>query len=215
MKMLRVVLGYGVRLAGWALTASMVAAVLGLAALFVAPRALGVQPLIVLTGSMEPTLPTGGIAYMRPVADASRTNATPEVDPNWTPTAPIQAGDIITFRVPRDPRLTISHRVIAVLEDDRGRRFQTQGDNSGHPDAQPVLASSVVGTVVFAVPRLGYVADWLRHGSSFLLLLGTPTAIVVLVESAKIVRDTRRVRATRASDQANPILERASRMART
>lgn len=211
--MLRHAVARGVRLFGWVLTVTMVAVVLGLALLFLGPRALGVQPLIVLTGSMEPTLPTGGIAYMRPLAEAS--SGPPEVDPNWTPTSAIQAGDIITFRMPRDPRLTISHRVIAVIEDDGGRRFQTQGDNSDHPDARLVPASDVVGTVLFSVPHLGYVADWLRHPTSFLFLLGTPTAIVVLVESAKIARDARRARASRGAPATNPIFERASRLART
>ncbi|MFN8638840.1 MAG: signal peptidase I [Dehalococcoidia bacterium] len=211
--LVRGAVAYGLRLAGWVVTASMLAAVLGLAALFLGPRAFDVQPLIVLTGSMEPTLPTGGIAYMRPLARPSSA-APPEVDRDWTPTSAIRAGDIITFRVPRDPRMTVSHRVIAVIEDEDGRRFQTQGDHSDHPDVQPVLASNVVGTVVFAVPRLGYVADWLRHGTSFLMLLGTPTAIVVLVESAKIARDARRGRTTQDA-QPNPIHGRASRLART
>ncbi len=179
-----------------ALTALL--AVVALAALLVGPRALGVQPLIVLTGSMEPTLPTGGLAFMRPLADpAVLEGATPYVDPAWEPTSAIRAGDIITFRMARDPRQTISHRVLAVIEDERGRRFETKGDASPRADAQPVTADQVVGTVIFSVPRLGYVADWLRHGESFVILVGAPTLLVVVGESVKIVRDVRRARAAR------------------
>lgn len=182
------------------LAIAVVLAVLALAALLVGPRALGVQPLIVLTGSMEPTLPTGGLAFMRPLADpAVLEGATPHVDPDWQPTSAIRAGDIITFRMARDPRQTISHRVVAVIEDERGRRFETQGDASPRPDAQPVPAESVVGTVIFSMPHLGYVADRLRHTESYVVLVGAPTLLVVLTESTRIIRDARRTRAARVA----------------
>lgn len=191
------------RLFCWLLGTSALLLVLLLASLMVAPRALGVQPLIVLTGSMEPTLPTGGLAFMRPLADPTvLEGATPAVDPDWQPTSAIRAGDIITFRIARDPRQTISHRVVAVIDDERGRRFETRGDASPRPDPQPVPAESVVGTVIFSVPRLGYIADWLRHGESFIVLVGAPTLLVVLTESTKIVRDARRTRAARATSEA-------------
>jgi signal peptidase len=133
---------------------------------------------------------------MRPLADASGLEAG-AVDPRWEPTSAIRAGDIITFRMPRDPRQSISHRVTRVIEDEGGRRFVTKGDASEREDVQQVPAENVVGTVVFAVPRLGYLADWLRHGRSYVLLVGAPTLVVVLGESLKVVRDIRGARASR------------------
>lgn len=183
-----------VRLARTVVTAAMALVLLGLGVLLLGPRAVGVQPLIVLTGSMEPTLPTGGLAYMRPLASATPLDALPAVDPAWQPTSAIRAGDIITFRMPRDPRLTISHRVTAVIEDENGRRFATRGDNSPRPDPQPVPAESVVGTVVFVVPHLGRVAALLRDGRVFVALIGTPALVVVIGESMKVARDVRAAR---------------------
>lgn len=188
------------RVARLAITAVMVLAVVGLAALFLGPRVVGLQPLIILTGSMEPALPTGGLAYMRPLAAPASLEAPPAVDPHWQPTSAIRAGDIITFRVPRDPRVTISHRVTAVVEDESGRRFTTKGDASPQPDVQPVSAGNVVGTVVFAIPHLGRIADWLRRGEAFVAIVGVPTAVVVVGESVKVVRGIRRDRASMAND---------------
>ena len=56
-------------------------ALLGAVALVAGPRLLGWQGVVVLSGSMEPTLQTGGVAFVQP-ADASE----------------IQVGDILTHR---------------------------------------------------------------------------------------------------------------------
>jgi signal peptidase len=211
----RVVAHLLLRLCGGLVTAALLGVLLGLAALLVGPRIAGLQPLIVLTGSMEPTLRVGGLAFMRPLADAQPPESAPVLDPAWQPTSAIRAGDIITFRMHRDPTQTISHRVLAVIEDEQGRRFQTQGDASPRPDVLPVLPEQVVGTVVLSVPRLGYVADWLRHGPSYLVLVGIPTAVVVLGESFKIARDILRARAPRPSTARHEAFRQLSRLVRT
>src|SRR5262245_6057183 len=91
------------RLCGGLVTTALLGVLLGLAALLVGPRIAGLQPLIVLTGRMEPTLRVGGLAFMRPLADARAPDDAAVLDPAWQPTSAIRAGDIITFRMHRDP----------------------------------------------------------------------------------------------------------------
>lgn len=168
---------------------AMVAALLGAIALMAIPRATGVKPVIVLTGSMEPVLMTGGLAFLAPLPAGE------------DPTVELQVGDIITFRSPKSPKNQISHRIIGIVDSPEGRAFKTKGDNSQQPDPFDVPAENVVGTIDFHLPYLGWIADWMRHRESFYVLVGIPVAIVVIAESQKIVRELRVMRST-----AQPVL---------
>jgi signal peptidase I len=144
----------------------------------VAPRVLGVRPTIVLSGSMTPALEPGGLAFVSPLEEGA------------DPAAAIRAGEIITFRSAQHTQ-QVSHRVVAVIDDRHGRRFVTRGDANAEADPALVPADSVVGTVVYHVPYLGYLASWLRRPAAFVALTVTPTALVVLGEGRAIIRDVR------------------------
>lgn len=128
----------------WALLATVVGAAVALIGL---PKAVGGQPLTVLSGSMVPTYDPGDVVVVRPV-DAST----------------LQIGDVITFQ-PRsgDPRLT-THRIVGMVYGSQGRSFQTQGDANGAPDPEPVSGPQVRGEVWYAVPLVGHVSVWLAGG---------------------------------------------------
>ena len=112
-------------------------AVLGLAGLLllILPR-VGISVDMVLSGSMEPKIRTGGLVF----TDTSRK------DP--------QIGDIITYSL-NDSFVT--HRVIRR----EGSMLITKG-NDGE-DLAPVSAEQVLGTVVFTIPFLGYMAAFMRR----------------------------------------------------
>lgn len=178
------------RLASVVATVAVLSAGLAVLGALVMPRLFGLQPTIVLSGSMEPALRAGGLAFVRNLDAASGVEGASGADP----TAGIAKGDIITFRAPRSPDQQVSHRVIGVIgaTDGRdGRRFATRGDANPEPDPVLVPAENVVGTVVYHLPYLGRVAAWLRRPSAFLVLAGTPTALVVISESRSISRDMR------------------------
>ncbi|WP_435738435.1 signal peptidase I [Cellulosimicrobium sp. PMB13] len=123
------------------ITYGVLALVLLLATLvIVVPRLVGGIPLTILSGSMEPNLPVGSLAVVRPV------------DP-----AEIRIGDIVTYLPnPEDPT-AVTHRVVAIdTHQDGTRTFTLQGDANASPDA-PVQEHQVRGTVAYAVPWLGHV----------------------------------------------------------
>jgi signal peptidase len=110
---------------GSALLLLAVLAAVGLAAAVgVVPRLLGGMTVTVLSGSMEPELPVGSVAIVRP-----------------RPAAEIGVGDVVTF-VDRDPEKgtsrIVTHRVIGV---EPGPAFRTQGDANEDPDVRPVPAA--------------------------------------------------------------------------
>ena len=120
------------------------------------PMVGGYRPVVVLSGSMEPSYPVGSIIYYK---------ATGFDD--------ISVGDAITFRLGEGALAT--HRV--VKKNNQDQSFVTKGDNNATQDANPVLYSEVVGrSSGFAVPYAGFVSAYLKNG----FILSTLGAILLL-----------------------------------
>ena len=144
---------------------------------FTVPRYLGWQPQVVLSGSMEPTLRTGGVAFVEPKrADE------------------IRVGDILTFKRPDKPDVLVTHRVTRVVDEKGVLNFKTKGDANDVEDDWSVPAANVVGTVKWDVPYLGYVTDKVRTRQGFMLIIGLPAALIVLGELQNIARELRKPR---------------------
>lgn len=113
-----------------------------LGALILVPRLLGWAPLTVLSGSMEPTIPTGSQVVISPVT---------EVDA-------LEVGDVVTVMpYPDDPTL-VTHRIVERVETPAGPSFTTQGDANDVVDPWEVTETQIRGEVRYWVPAAGYVA---------------------------------------------------------
>jgi signal peptidase len=136
--------GRGPRLVRAALSGAVVVA--GAAALLagvVVPRLAGATPLTVTTGSMEPAVPKGALAVVRPAEQ-------------------IGLGDVITFQLESGKPETATHRVVGVgITGDGEPAFATKGDANQVADLALVRAEQVKGKLWYAVPWLGYVASLL------------------------------------------------------
>jgi signal peptidase len=122
--------------------------VLGLACLVV-PKMLNAVPLTILSGSMAPTMPAGSLAIVRPV-DATQA----------------RVGDVLTYQAEPDDPTLVTHRVIAVSRNAHGDVSLTlQGDANSDPDERPVRPEQVQGSVVYAVPYFGWIANGLSAGA--------------------------------------------------
>lgn len=107
------------------------------------PRLNGWMPLAVLSGSMEPTIPTGSMVVVERVQG--------EAD-----VAAIRTGDVITFLPhPDDPTL-VTHRVMSqAARADGTTVFVTRGDANSADDPEPVTAPQVRGVLRYHVPVAG------------------------------------------------------------
>lgn len=121
----------------------------------------------VLSGSMSPAIKVGSAAITQPV------------DPHS-----IEVGDIITYRSPRNGEMT-THRVVGI-EDNSPLAFQTKGDANEDPDPYTVPSANVEGKVLFDVPLLGYVADFVKTPLGFIIMLGIPGMIIIVLEMRKM-----------------------------
>jgi signal peptidase I len=140
------------------------AVVLGLAAITIGPRIFPYQALVVRSGSMAPTIPTGSIVFYRPIA-ATR----------------VKKGDVIVFNEPGQTNTKVTHRVYAVENGPSGKFFVTKGDANGAPDPWHVPAVGKGWKAVAHVPYVGYILFDIQSTYGRLLLLLVPAALLGLI----------------------------------
>ena len=146
-----------------AATTLLVVLAVVLAVLLVGVRLFGLQVYTVLSGSMEPTYPTGSLLYVRSVQGE----------------ADIQPGTAITFQM--DSGMVATHRVVEVVTKDGAVFYRTKGDANQVVDGSLVAPVRVLGTPVFCIPYLGFLAAYLRSRPGRWLLVSAGVLLVLLV----------------------------------
>lgn len=114
-----------------------------LALLLTVPFLLGMRPRIVVSGSMEPTVPVGSLAYLSPYREAET----------------ITEGDIIAYETGN--AMTVLHRVVRI--DVGERNFVTKGDANQTEDPGKISFEQYRGKLVFVIPLAGYLAAALQQ----------------------------------------------------
>lgn len=144
---------------------TVVAAAVLLAILLAGVRLFGFQVYTVLSGSMEPEYHTGSLIYVR------------EVD-----TAALQAGDVITFML--DKNTIATHRVVGIVWDENDPtvyRFRTKGDANDTEDGTLVHYRNIIGSPVFTIPYLGYVASFIQNPPGTYIAISIGAILVLFV----------------------------------
>ena len=148
-----------------AITSVIVVAVVILALLLAGVRLIGMQVFTVLSGSMEPAYQTGSLIYVK------------EVDYKE-----LKVGDVITYMLDEDT--VVTHRIIEVLVDEEDPdtiRYFTQGDANDVPDGTSVHYKNVIGTPVFTIPKLGYVANYIQNPPGMYIAISVGAVLMLLV----------------------------------
>ena len=146
-------------------TSALVALVVILALLLVGVRLFGMQVFTVLSGSMEPTYHVGSLIYVK------------ETDPKT-----LQPGDVITFML--DENTVATHRIVDVIPDEEDPsviRFQTKGDANDAVDGSLVHYKNVLGTPVFTIPKLGYLASYIQNPPGTYVAISAGAVLLALV----------------------------------
>lgn len=100
---------------------------------------IGFRTYTVLSGSMKPKIDPGDIVM---IINKNKVN--------------LNKNDIITFK---EDSTVITHRIVD-LEDDG---YITKGDNNNSIDAFTVNPENVLGKVIFRIPKLGYIVEFLSR----------------------------------------------------
>lgn len=139
----------------------------------------------VLSGSMEPSLHTGGVVFIRP-------------------TDTYTSGDIVTYQV-REENITVTHRIIAVKQENGELSFITKGDANEDPDPAPVSRDQIVGKVVFSLPLLGYAVNFAKTKAGFIALIVLPAFLIIVSEVFSIFQEIRQqIKNKKTGEQKNP-----------
>jgi len=148
-----------------AVTTLLVTAVVILALLLVGVRLIGMQVFTVLSGSMEPTYHTGALLYVK--------------DVDYTE---LKEGDVITFMLDEDTVAT--HRIVGVVPDENDPtviRYRTKGDANDAEDGSLVHYKNVIGTPVFSIPKLGFVANYIQNPPGSYIAISGGAVLLLLV----------------------------------
>ena len=148
-----------------ALTTVLVVIAVLLAVLLAGPRLVGMDVFTVLSGSMEPAYHTGSLIYVK------------DVDP-----FEIEPGQVITFMLSEDTVAT--HRVVGIVpdEDEPGTiRFRTKGDANNVEDGSLVHYKNIIGTPVFTIPQLGYLANYIQNPPGMYLAISAGAILLMMV----------------------------------
>lgn len=122
------------------------------------PDVFGIKPMIVLSGSMESTIYTGDLVFVKMVDVAN-----------------IEINDIIAFRNEEDKVTT--HRVIEIITEDGEVFYKTKGDNNSVEDANLVKTSSIEGKYISRIPNLG----------NFLMFMQQPIGLATVLMAILII----------------------------
>lgn len=109
------------------------------------PMPFGIGSSVVLSGSMEPTLSTGDLIFIKE-RDSYKEN------------------EVIVFQ---DGNIAVVHRIISI----DGDYVITQGDANNTPD-DPILMGQIKGEVVGSIPLVGYLVNLIKNPISIILIIG-------------------------------------------
>ena len=124
------------------------------------PDLFGYKSMIVLSGSMEPTIMKGDLIIVK------------KANSNY-----LKTKDIIAFR--NEDKTITSHRIIKVDKIDGKLYFKTKGDNNNTMDEDVVVAKDIEGIYVSRIPELGNFLMYIQTIQGFI----TVTMFLLLIFS--------------------------------
>lgn len=133
------------------------------------PEVFGYKPLIVMSGSMETSIYTGDLIFVKEVA--------PET---------LKVGDIIAFR--EDDDYVTTHRIVGIKDVDGEKCFETKGDNNNASDQNLVEFNNVEGIYVYRIKGLGNLLVFLQKplGLAVVLLIILIVGLITFSISGRI-----------------------------
>lgn len=157
---------------------------------------MGFRFFSVVSGSMEPTIPTGSL-IMAGKFDISQ----------------LKEGDIITFNKGTEETKTnnsiVTHRVTAISHSERkattinenGESVETQpvqiyeiktkGDANKDEDGFTVTPGEILGLYQWHVPQVGYMVNFIQSAKGFIMVVVLPTMVLIIWESVSLILNVR------------------------
>lgn len=156
---------------------------------------MGFRFFSVISGSMEPTIPTGSMLF------AGSFNV-----------AELEEGDVITYQKASDENTQpsiITHRIYEINSFEQQREYTaeeiegqeaepvmvyeitTKGDANEDPDNYTVYPGEILGLYQWHVPQLGYLINFIQSPRGFISFVIIPGMILIIWESVSLILNVR------------------------
>lgn len=128
----------------------------------------------IISPSMEPTINRYDVIFNIRVDDLNT----------------LKEGDVITFISSGvlNEGMTVTHRIVGIVETESGIKFRTKGDNNIVPDSALVEPGNVLGRTLFKIPQLGRIQSLLATKGGWIFLVLVPALGIVIYDILKIFR---------------------------
>lgn len=127
----------------------------------------GFQIFSVLSGSMEPGIPTGSLIVTIPSREYS-------------------VGDVVTHNT-SGQSMPVTHRIVEKYEQQGELVFRTKGDANDLEDGGTISIQDIMGKVRLIIPYLGYPVYYSKEPIGFSALILFP-AIVIIINEMFVLR---------------------------
>lgn len=133
-----------------------------------------IKLLSVLSGSMEPTIHTGSVIIIKPESS-------------------YKVGDVITFSKNTKTDVPTTHRIAETKAVEGSMVYKTKGDANNTEDNIETKETEVIGKVLFSIPYLGYIVDFVKKPVGLMLVIVIPAVIVIYDELRKIGKELKKL----------------------
>ena len=118
---------------------------------------IGIQPFVVETGSMQPTIETGSLCFINKNIKYQE----------------IKENDIIAFKALSGDKVT--HRAISITSEG----IETKGDSNENSDGISTKEDNYLGKNIFSIPKAGYAVKFIQTTRGRIILITIIIAVLV------------------------------------
>lgn len=150
----------------WIIIAAIIAVLIIVTSALIPGSYIG-KSYIIVSSSMEPTVPLGSMVVTMP-------------QPSYA------ISDVIAFESPEDSNKIIMHRAYLRSPDNSG--WITKGDGNEEADNWVIPDDQIKGRAIAFIPHIGRFASEARTPQGFLLYIGIPVLLIIILYCVKIIR---------------------------
>jgi signal peptidase len=126
--------------------------------------------LVVMSGSMAPTISTGSVIVIKPAME-------------------YKIDDIVTFKSYNSQKKNdyTTHRIVSVERNKGGNIYHTKGDANESQDSGTLSKDQIKGKVLFSIALIGYIVGYAKTLPGLIVIIVLAT--VIAYEELKKIRD--------------------------
>lgn len=140
------------------------------------------QVKVVLSGSMEPAIRTGSVVIIKPSSQ-------------------YKIGDVVIFGKDTKKEIPTTHRIISSRAVEGIMLFTTKGDANEDADTTEIRQSNIHGKVLFSVPFMGYVIDFVKKPIGMIVVIVIPALYIISDEVRKIIKEAKKIKESKVLEK--------------